>query len=243
MSWSCRSASDVFPLLFLGSAGSSLLHELFFSGCGEWGLLPSCDAQASRYSGFSCCRAQAQGHSGFRTVAPWLYSTGSIVGVYGLSCSVACRIFPGQGLLNLYLLNWQADSLPLSQQGSLPIAFGINCKDCIIQHLASLPTSPHAHPLHCFYHLPSNSTHKGLLFLKCDPLSLYTSTQLINRSFMRWSCYYCILCMRLLRYRQNMLRNIKLVSKGQSSNPDRSQEEIYNSKYFFGWNKSILKLT
>jgi len=49
--------------------------------------------------------------------------------------------------------------------------------------------------------------------------------------------------MRILRYRQNMLRNIKLVSKDQSSNPDRSQEEIYNSKHLFGWNKSILKLT
>ena len=29
-----------------------------FSGCGEWGLLSSCAAQASHGGGFSCCRAQ-----------------------------------------------------------------------------------------------------------------------------------------------------------------------------------------
>ena len=31
-----------------------------FSHCGEQGLLSSCDEQASPFSGFSCCRAQAQ---------------------------------------------------------------------------------------------------------------------------------------------------------------------------------------
>ena len=91
-----------------------------------------------------CCRAQAQGHTGFSTVAPWLDSTGSIVVAHGLSCSVACRVFSDQGSLNLCLFHWQADSLPLSHQGSLPIAFGINCKDCIIQHLA--PCQPHPMP-------------------------------------------------------------------------------------------------
>ena len=40
----------------------------------------------------------------------------------GLSCSVACEIFPDQEL-NLCLLPWQTDSLPLSHQGSLAPAF------------------------------------------------------------------------------------------------------------------------
>ena len=37
--------------------------------------------------------------------------------MHGLSCSVACGIFPDQGL-NPCLLHWRADSLPLSLQGS-----------------------------------------------------------------------------------------------------------------------------
>ena len=36
-----------------------------FSSCGKQGLLPSCDARASHYSGFSCCRARALWHAGF----------------------------------------------------------------------------------------------------------------------------------------------------------------------------------
>ena len=40
-----------------------------------------------------------------------------MVVAYGLSCSVACGIFLDQGS-NLYLLLWQADSLPLRYQGS-----------------------------------------------------------------------------------------------------------------------------
>ena len=37
--------------------------------------------------------------------------------VHGLSCSEACGVFPDQGS-NPRLLHWQADSLPLSHQGS-----------------------------------------------------------------------------------------------------------------------------
>ena len=36
---------------------------------------------------------------------------------HGLSCSMACGIFPDQGS-NPCLLHWQADSLPLSHQES-----------------------------------------------------------------------------------------------------------------------------
>ena len=56
-------------------------------------------------------------HMGSVVAAPRLQSTGSIAVVPGLSCSVgSCGIFPDVGL-NLCLLHWQADSLPLSHQG------------------------------------------------------------------------------------------------------------------------------
>ena len=42
---------------------------------------------------------------------------GSVVVAHGPSCSVACGIFPGQGL-NPCPLHWQADSQPLRHQGS-----------------------------------------------------------------------------------------------------------------------------
>ena len=43
--------------------------------------------------------------------------TGSVVVAHGPSCSMACGIFPDQGL-NLCPLHWQADSQPLRHQGS-----------------------------------------------------------------------------------------------------------------------------
>ena len=43
--------------------------------------------------------------------------TGSVVAVHRMSCSTARGIFPAQGL-NLCLLHWQMDSLPLSHQGN-----------------------------------------------------------------------------------------------------------------------------
>ena len=53
---------------------------------------------------------------------PRLQSTGSIVVAHGLSGSTACGIFPDQGL-NLTLLQWEVDTLPLSQQGSPAACF------------------------------------------------------------------------------------------------------------------------
>ena len=58
----------------------------------------------------------ALGHEGFSSFRPQALSTGSVIVVLGLSCSTARGIFPDQGL-NLCLLHWQADSLPLSHQG------------------------------------------------------------------------------------------------------------------------------
>ena len=50
-------------------------------------------------------------------MVPRLKGTGSVVVVRGLSCSVAGAIFPDQGS-NPYLPRQQADSLPLSHEGS-----------------------------------------------------------------------------------------------------------------------------
>ena len=60
---------------------------------------------ASHCGGVSCCGARALGR------------TASVFVAHRLSSSVACGIFLDQGL-NLYLLHWQADSSPLSHQGS-----------------------------------------------------------------------------------------------------------------------------
>ena len=57
-----------------------------------------------------------------QTMDSGLESTGSVVVTHGLSCSEACGIFPDQGL-NLHLLHWQADSSPLSHQGSPSVSF------------------------------------------------------------------------------------------------------------------------
>ena len=64
-----------------------------FSTCGERRLLCSCGAQASHWGG----RAQFPG------------MRASIVMANGLSCSVACGVFLGQGL-NQCRLHLQADS-------------------------------------------------------------------------------------------------------------------------------------
>ena len=59
----------------------------------------------------------------FSELGPVVWTSGIVVCVcvffkHGLSHSVACGIFPDQGL-NLCLLHWQVDCLPLSHQGSL----------------------------------------------------------------------------------------------------------------------------
>ena len=62
-------------------------------------------------------RAQQFWHMGSVVVASRPQSTGLVAMVHRVSCSVACGIFPDQGL-NLFLLHGQVDSLPLSHQGS-----------------------------------------------------------------------------------------------------------------------------
>ena len=68
-----------------------------------------CGAWASHCSGFSCCGARALGVRASVVVSRGLQSAGSVAVAHGLSCSVACGIFPDQGS-NPCPLHWQADS-------------------------------------------------------------------------------------------------------------------------------------
>ena len=76
-----------------------------FSSCRQQGLLSSYTTRASHCGGFSSCGAWAVGH------------VGSVLVAHRLSCSTACGSFLDQGS-NPYPLHWQADSSPLSHQGS-----------------------------------------------------------------------------------------------------------------------------
>ena len=57
--------------LFIFGCTESLLMHVDFSSCGSWGLLSNWGVWASRYSGFSCCRAWALGHLGFSGCSSW----------------------------------------------------------------------------------------------------------------------------------------------------------------------------
>ena len=102
--------------LFFGCIGSSLLRVGFLQ-LRRAGATLRCSARASHCSGFSCWGAQALGvrasvvvargisshgsgaqDCGLSIVAHGLQITGSVVVAHGLSCSVACGIFPDQGL-------------------------------------------------------------------------------------------------------------------------------------------------
>ena len=101
-------------------AGSLLLHGLF-SSCGKQGVLLS---QVHGPLTVVVFLVVEHGPSGMTTSVAATYglsSCGSRVLEQRLSsCSMACRIFLDQGM-NLCLLHWQADSLPISHQESPPI--------------------------------------------------------------------------------------------------------------------------
>ena len=77
------------------------------------GAAPHCSAWAAHH------RAWTVGLSSSGSCSVWsqLRCPGSVIVAHGLNCSMACGIFSDQGL-NLCLLHWQADSLPLNHQGS-----------------------------------------------------------------------------------------------------------------------------
>ena len=85
----------------------SVAVALGLSGCGsraQWLWLSGSVAVALGLSG---CGSRA-------------LECGSVVVVSRLSCSVACGVFPDQGL-NPHTMYWQVDSLPLDNQGSSPL--------------------------------------------------------------------------------------------------------------------------
>ena len=108
----CGSMEYFFKFLFIFDCTESSLLLGLFSSCSEWGLLSSCSEWASHSGGFSCCAAWISD-----AMAPGLQSVGSVVLARRLSCPTAHGIFPGQRL-NPCLLHWQADSSPLTHQGS-----------------------------------------------------------------------------------------------------------------------------
>ena len=87
--------------VFLTVRGLALVAASGATLCYGW--------RPSRCGGFSCCRAQAPGTRASVVVARRLRSGGSEVVAHGLSCSMACGIFPDQGS-NLCPLHGQADS-------------------------------------------------------------------------------------------------------------------------------------
>ena len=66
------------------------------SSCSQWELLSSYVAQAFHCNDLSYCRAWALEHMGSEAAAQGLWNTGSVVVAHGLSCSLACGIFPDQ---------------------------------------------------------------------------------------------------------------------------------------------------
>ena len=94
---------NLFIYLFLAVLGLRFCARAF-SSCGKRGH------SSSRCAGLSLSRPLLLRSTGSRCA-------GSVFVAHGLSCSVACGIFPDQGS-NPCPLHWQADSQPLCHQGS-----------------------------------------------------------------------------------------------------------------------------
>ena len=89
----------------------------FSSSFCQWGLLSSSGGQASHRSGFACYGTPALRSQGFGSCSSWAREHQLNSLAQGFSCSTASGIFLDQGP-NPWPLHWQADSLPLSYQGS-----------------------------------------------------------------------------------------------------------------------------
>ena len=98
----------LFIYFIFGCVGSSLLRAGFLQ---LWraGTTLCCGVWASYRGGFSFRGARAPGVQAPVVVVRGLQSAGSVVVPHGLSCSVACGIFPDQGSKPCPL-HWQADS-------------------------------------------------------------------------------------------------------------------------------------
>ena len=78
------------------------MHWVFIAACGLSLVVASGGYSLLRWAGFSLQLLLLLWSTGSRHV-------GSVVVAHGLSCSMACGIFPDQGL-NPCLLHWQVDS-------------------------------------------------------------------------------------------------------------------------------------
>ena len=136
-------------LLIFGCAESLLLYRVFFS-CREQGLPSRCGVKASQCSGFSCCRARALG--------AWA----SVV-VHGLSCPMACGVFPNQGS-NPCPLYWQVDSYTMNHQGS-PCTFKSSRNACYFWKLYLQPRE--AYMCVCTHAALLHGCHQEVLCLSC----------------------------------------------------------------------------
>ena len=106
----------VFIYWFLAVLGLHCCMGFYLvAGSGDYSLVAVCSLLIVVNSPVT--KHRLQGTWASVVVAPGSQSTGSIGVVHGLSCSVACVIFPDQGS-NPCLLHWQTNSLPLSHWGS-----------------------------------------------------------------------------------------------------------------------------
>ena len=83
---------------------------------------------SSRCAGLSLSRPLLLRSTGSRRA-------GSVAVAHGLSCSMACGIFPDQGS-NPCPLHWQADSQPLRHQGSPRYHYFLKCT-CLFSLISS----------------------------------------------------------------------------------------------------------
>lgn len=104
----CESFSIASAVLGLPCCADSLP-----AGSGNSSLAAACALLLAAAS--PAVEHRALGGSGSVVAAPTLWSTGSVLGVLGLSCSVASGIFHGQRS-NPCVRHWEADSSPRSHQ-------------------------------------------------------------------------------------------------------------------------------
>ena len=107
---------DLKEFFFFGYAGLPGLLSLQCRGFLLQQLL------LSQSSGSSTCKLQPLQRAGLVVVAGESQCAGPVVVAHGPSRLTACGIFMDQGL-NLYPLNWQADSQPLHHQENLIMDF------------------------------------------------------------------------------------------------------------------------
>ena len=86
-----------------------------FSSCGQWRLLSSCGAQASRCRGFFCCRAQALGRLGFSSCGAWAQL------LWGMQDLPRSGVEPMSPALQVILCHWATRKSPIHsiEQSSL----------------------------------------------------------------------------------------------------------------------------